>query len=45
MVGVELDVAVLSLEQVPAPLVPGELGPLHHEVEALLLDQVLHLLD
>ena len=44
MVGVKLDVAVLALEQVPAPLVSGELGALHHEVAALLLYQILHLL-
>jgi hypothetical protein len=44
MVGVELDIAVLSFEEVPAALVARELGPLHHKVEALLLYQILHLL-
>jgi hypothetical protein len=45
VVCVQLYVAVLALQDVPASLVARELGPLHQEIQALLLDKIFYLLD
>jgi hypothetical protein len=42
---VQLYVAVLALQDIPASLVAWELGPLHQEIQALLLDKIFHLLN
>ncbi len=45
VVCMQLDVAVLALQYIPASLVARELGPLHQEIQALLLDKIFYLLD
>jgi hypothetical protein len=45
VVCVQFYVAVLALQDIPASLVARELGPLHQEIQALLLDKIFHLLD
>ncbi len=45
VVCVQLYVAVLALQDIPASLVARELGPLHQEIQALLLDKIFHLLN
>ncbi len=45
VVCVQLYVAVLALQYIAASLVARELGPLHQEIQPLLLDKIFHLLD